>query len=186
MNKYLVMSLMIVIFILGVAFGYYLTPEYANLKSLASHDGLGKADKYLDLRFINGLIAHHKSAIFMLEQVKKNSDRKELLGLADAIIVLDTKGIESLYLLKKEMFEDTREISKFNKVNFGSKDKNFDLRFLNAMIIHHDEAISVSKELLSKSFNDKSINLANDVIELLSGNLAQLKTWRLDWYNVKE
>lgn len=185
MNKFLFGGLLIVVFTLGIGFGYYLTPEYANLKSIAAHEGLGKADKYLDLRYINGMIAHHKNAIFMLNQVKNNSKRDELIKLADFIIDLDTKGIASLYVMKKGLYQDSREINRFTKINLGEGDQNFDLRFLNAFIIHHEEAIATSKELLGKSSNTQTIQLANDVIKLLSDNLILLKEWRLNWYNVK-
>lgn len=185
MIKYLSGSLIIAAFILGVGFGYYLTPEYANLKSISSHDGLGKPDKYLDLRFINSMIAHHNNAIYMLKQVKNNSKRDELKELADLIIDLDSKGIVSLYALKKQQYGDAREIKKFNRINLGQADADFDLRFLNAMIIHHEEAIATSKELLSKSYNSKNIQLAHDVIKLLSDNLLTLKEWRINWYDVK-
>jgi len=185
MSKYLAGSLIIVAFIIGVAFGYYLTPEYANLKSVSSHDGLGKADKYIDLRFINGMIAHHKAALYMLDQVKAKSNRKELQDLADFIIALDTQGISDLYAMKKEKYGDEREINKYGKMNLGPADDKFDLRFLNAMIVHHEEAISVSKDLMAKSHYSKSIETADAAIKLLSDNLITLKEWRLNWYNVK-
>jgi uncharacterized protein (DUF305 family) len=185
MQKTLLISLIGVAFVLGVGFGYYFTPEYAALKSAPAHNGLGNPDKFLNLRFINGMIAHHMSAIDILENVKKNSNRPELLGLANVVIKLDTEGIAKLYQLKNEMYGDTRKVTKFNAFQLGVKDEKFDLRFLNAMIIHHDEAIMNSKEALTKSYDANILNTANEVINLLSGNKEQLIKWRQDWYNIK-
>ena len=182
MNKFLVSSLIITSFILGIMFGYYMNPEYANLKSIATHDDLGAVDRYTDLRFINGMISHHQSAIYMLQQVLQNSDKQELHQLAKTIIELDTKGIQELYHLKKQIYSDQRLIKRFNAIKLGDKDKNFDLRFLNAMINHHEEAIKVSRDLMTKSFNTELLQLANDVSTLLSENLITLKEWRRQWY----
>lgn len=185
MQKTLTISLVGVALVIGIGFGYYFTPEYSALKSAPSHNGLGNPDKFLNLRFINGMIAHHMSAIDMLGNVKNNSQRKELLDLADAVIEIDTKGIEDLYKLKEEMYGDKRKITKFNPFRLGQADEKFDLRFLNAMIIHHDEAIMNSKDALAKSYDANILNTANDVINLLSSNKEQLKTWRKEWYNIE-
>jgi uncharacterized protein (DUF305 family) len=101
------------------------------------------------------------------------------------VIKLDTEGIVKLYQLKKEMYGDNRKITKFNAFQLGEKDAKFDLRFLNAMIIHHDEAITNSREALTKSYDANILNTADDVINLLSANKEQLKKWRQDWYNVE-
>lgn len=186
MSKTLSVSIAIVSFILGVGFGYTLIPEYSAYSINPKHgEGLGKPDKYFDLRFINGMIAHHKSAIYILEQVQKESQKTELHDLAKIVIELDTQGISQLYDLKKELYNDNRDVKNFTKTELGSADKNFDLRFLNAMIIHHEEAITSSKEVLGKSTNKKILEIAGEVSLLLSENLKQLKIWREEWYNVK-
>lgn len=186
MSKSFAISLIIVFLVLGIGLGYVLTPEYSAYNISPKHgEGLGKPDKYLNLRFINGMIAHHKSAIYMLKQVKKESKRAELQGLADVVIALDTKGIEDLYDLKKELYKDSREVKNFSKSELGSFDEKFDLRFLNAMIIHHDEAITASREALGKSTNKNIIETAGAVDKLLSENIIQLKEWREEWYEVK-
>lgn len=186
MSKSLVGSIVIVMFVLGIGFGYVLTPEYSAYKINPVHgEGLGKPDKYLNLRFINGMIAHHLSAIYMLDQVKKESKRSELQGLAEAIIKMDTQGIKDLYALKAAMYGDSRLVTSFSHVELGSSDENFDLRFLNAMIIHHEEAIAVSKEAMAKSTNKEILGTAGAVNNILSENLKQLESWREAWYGVK-
>lgn len=186
MSKTLSVSIVIVALILGIGLGYALTPEYSAYSINPKHgEGLGKADKYLNLRFINGMIAHHKSAIYMLEQVQKESKKTELQDLAKIVIALDTQGIKNLYALKKEMYNDSREVKNFTKTELGFADKNFELRFLNAMIIHHEEAIASSREALGKSTNESILETAGAVDQLLSENLKQLKSWREEWYSVK-
>jgi len=186
MPKILSISLIAIAFVLGTGFGYVFTPEYSAYGINADHkNGLGEPDKYLNLRYINGMIAHHLSAIYMLEQVKKESQRPELQGLADVVIELDTNGIEELYAFKKEMYGDTRKVKNFNKVDLAGADERFDLRFLNAMIIHHMEAIDSSREAMIKSSDKKILETAFAVDNLLSENMMQLEEWREGWYAVK-
>lgn len=186
MSKTLTTSIAIVTLILGIGLGYTLTPEYSAYQINPKHgEGLGKPDKYLNLRFINGMIAHHLSAIYMLEQVQKESGRTELQGLAEAVIKMDTQGIKDLYALKQSIYGDSREVKNFTKTELGVADKNFDLRFLNAMIIHHEEAIASSREALGKSTNESILETAGAVDQILSGNLKQLNSWREDWYGIK-
>lgn len=187
MSKSLAISLIIVFFIIGIGVGYTLTPEYTPFAQASGTHAkdLGKADRYLDLRYINGMIAHHMSAIDLLTQVKANSKRAELLGLVEPVITADTKGIADLYAWKHDWYNNNRKITQFQKVNLGKTDDKFDLRFLNAMIAHHEEAINTSKEMLTKSSRSEMLDLANGVITTLSSKLVLLKAWREQWYSIK-
>ncbi len=187
MNKSLATALIIIAYLIGIGFGFYLTPEYAAMEQERKSPmmDLGKADRNLDLRFVNGMIAHHQSAIYMSEQAIRNSQRGEIKDLSDLIIKIDREGIERLYAWKKRWYNNSEKIVKFQKVNLGSADEQFDLRFLNAMIIHHEEAIIVAKEVMTKSYRSEVLNEANSVITLLLNNTKQLKQWREVWYRVK-
>lgn len=186
MSKYLTASLLIITLLVGIGIGYFLTPEYATMQNNRENTmmELGKADRYVDLRFIDGMIGHHYAAIYLLTQVQEHSKRPELQQLADVVIDIDTKGIAHLYTLKKTWYNDTRKITQYPKVHLGNADEKFDLRFLNAMIAHHEEAITVSKDALTKSSRTQTLQTATDVIQLLSTNLKQLKKWRGEWYGI--
>jgi len=186
MNKYLPYSLAIITFVIGIGFGYTFTPEYAAdvaMKNSGMKE-LGRADRYIDQRYINNMIAHHLNAIDMMNQALKNTKRPEIKDLANTIIKLDEASITKLYQLKKDWYNDTRTVTLYTKTNLGAFDDNFDLRLLNALITHHDEAISSSNEIRSKSNRTEILNIGNDTIELLSGNKEQLLKWRKAWYNI--
>lgn len=187
MNKYLAYSVMVMMLLIGIGIGFYLTPEYAVMQKEKQSDAmsLGKADYYVDLRYIDGMIAHHKAALYLMDQARDKSGRKEIKELAEVITDIDTKGIADLYALKKSMYGNTKEIAQYQKVNLGEKDKNFDLRFLNALIIHHEEAIAVASEVMTKSTRTETLTVANEVITLLSDNMKTLKQWREQWYGIK-
>ncbi len=185
MSKGLQISLFSIIFLSGIGFGYFLTPEYQvqNIQMKKSHD-LGQADQWVDLRYTDNMIAHHLSAIYLLEQALAKTDRQEIKDLANIVIAADRAGIESLYANKKAWYNNTRQITTFNKVNLGDKDEKFDLRLLNALLIHHKEAIESAKEISTKSVRSEVLNLADVVNQSLTDNSKQLELWRKQWYGI--
>ena len=164
-SVYIVVALFI-----GIGIGFSVTPEYAQMKADKQSPmmSIGKADKYVDLRFIDGMIAHHLAAIYLANQAKEQSKRPEVLALADTIITVDTEGIAKLYEQKKSWYGNTKKITLYTKVQLGDADDQFDLRFINALVTHHQEAISVAKEMQTKSTRTDVLNLAGSVVSGLS------------------
>ncbi len=186
MSRGFLLGIVTVTFIFGMAAGYWLTPEYQrqNVAMKGAHE-LGAADQWVDLRYIDGMIAHHLSAIFILEQVQQQSQRPEMKQLAQAVIAADTAGIEQLYAIKKEWYSDTRKITSFKKVNLGSADDTFDLRAVNALIAHHEEAIDKADEVSTKSVRSETLDVANEVQSSLTASKQQLEQWRKEWYGIE-
>lgn len=185
MSKTLQSSLFLIIFLSGMGVGYFLTPEYQaqDAKMKKTHE-LGQADQWVDLRYTDNMIAHHLAAIYLLEQALAKTDRPEIKDLATAVIAADKLGIEKLYANKQAWYGNNRQIVEFNKVNLGDKDDKFDLRLLNALLIHHEEAINAAMEISTKSVRTEVLNLADGVNQSLTENSKQLKTWRKDWYGI--
>jgi len=182
-GAYLVVALLV-----GIGIGFSVTPEYAQMSAEKQSPmmAIGKADAYVDLRFIDGMIAHHLAAIYLATQAKKQSTRPEVLALADTIISVDTKGITRLYEQKKSWFGNTKKITQYTKVQLGNADEQFDLRFINALVAHHQEAITVVREMQTKSTRSDVLNLADSVISGLSDGIQTLEAWRGAWYGINK
>lgn len=180
---YLVIALLV-----GIGIGFSVTPEYAQMKDekQSSMMSIGKADKYVDLRFIDGMIAHHLAAIYLANQAKDQSKRPEIVTLSNTIISVDTEGIAKLYEQKKSWFGNTKQITQFAKVQLGSADEQFDLRFINALVAHHEEAIDVAREMQTKSTRSDVLNLAGAVVTGLSDGIKTLEAWRGDWHGINK
>jgi uncharacterized protein (DUF305 family) len=182
-SRFLTISLVIVAFVIGIGAGYLIAPEYAmagyETKQMAD---LGKADKYVDLRYLNAMIAHHGGAIILAQQAKEKTNRPEIKQLAEDILTGEPKAIAELYGWKKDWYKDIRKVSDKAVPNLGEYDENFDLRFLNALIAHHEEGIIMAKEIRLKSTRAEVLSNADAVIEFLSGGLTMLKEWRTEWY----
>lgn len=180
---FLTISLMIVSVIIGVGFGYYLTPQYKNTMYQKSM-GLGVVDRSLDKRYLEGMIMHHLMAIDLADAASQKSQRPEIKTLAEEIKTNEPKLIEELYKWRAEWYEDKSRVKAPEKINLGNTDDTFDLRFLNALIAHHDEGLIMTKEVRSKSSRAEVLNNADAVENFLNTTKKQLVSWRLEWYQV--
>ncbi|MFA6515151.1 MAG: DUF305 domain-containing protein [Candidatus Paceibacterota bacterium] len=186
MNKistYLAVSLIVISFIVGIGAGYSFTSQY----SLSMYDknsmDLGQADKWVDLRYINAMIAHHNGAILLAKQAEK-SQRLEVQNLAKEIQKNEPTAIAELYTWKKSLYGDSKKVSDPVIPNLGSYDDTFDLRFLNALITHHQNGLVMTTDIKTKSSRSEILNNANAVDKFLTESGEILKGWRTTWYNI--
>lgn len=180
---YLASALMIISGIVGMSVGYYLTPQY----TLSMYDknvmDLGRPDRWVDLRYVNAMIAHHRGAMLLAEQAQ-NSQRPDVQNLAGAILKGEPVAIAELYAWKKTWYNDTREVTDPIGPKLGEYDEKFDLRFLNALIAHHQLGVVMTKEARIKSSRTEVLNNADAVEAFLTGGIEMLKGWRTSWYNI--
>jgi len=184
MSKYLAVSLIIVAFVFGIGFGYVLTPGYKTQDLSMTEMNLGRADKYLDLRYLNAMIAHHKSAMLLAERIKDQTQRKEIKDLASMIFESEPKAIAELETWKWEWYSDRSSVQASQVPNLGTFDEKVDLRFLNALIAHHEAGIKMVNEIKTKSSRNDVLNNADAVGTFLSGSIVDLKKWREEWYQI--
>jgi uncharacterized protein (DUF305 family) len=64
-------------------------------------------------------------------------------------------------------------------MNLGAADANYDLRFIDAMKLHHQGAVAMAKE--AKQSPDVK-QLAQDIITSQQAEIDQMKQWRQAWY----
>lgn len=181
---YLTSSLIIASAILGITFGYYLTPEYRDLMYEKNTMSLGQADRTFDLRYINAMIAHHRGAVLLADQLAKNSKRTQMQTLAQEILISEPKLIAELYSWKKEWYNDTKKVRDPLIANLGPWDEKFDLRFLNAIIAHHEAGIIMTKETRQKSSRAEVLDNVDAIEAFLTNSISTLKNLRSGWYNL--
>lgn len=182
-SVYLASALMIIAVVIGIGIGYYLTPQYQ--LSMYDKEGmdLGRADKWFDLRYINAMIAHHRGAILLAQQAEV-SERPEISGLAKEIQGNEPALIDELYGWKKEWYGDTRVVTDPVVAKFGAYDEKFDLRFLNALIAHHEAGIEMTEVSRTKASRTEILDNADAVESFLKTTGEALKAWRKQWYNI--
>lgn len=180
----LAISLMVVIGALGLVVGYSLTPEYKISMYDKTAMDLGRPDRTLDLRYINAMIAHHRGAMLLAEQANVQTQKKEMKDLSAMILKDEPAAIAELYAWKKDWYKDTKNVKDPIVSNLGTYDEKFDLRFLNALIAHHDTGLEMTKEVKTKSSKTEILNNADAVDTFLTTTLKLFKDWRMEWYNI--
>ena len=181
---YLALGLVVTGTVLGIAFGYYITPEYRLSMYEKNNMSLGQAHRTFELRYINAMIAHHRGAMLLAEQLSKNTSRPEMKTLAQNILADEPKAIDELYTWKKDWYGDTKTVRDPIVANLGPADEKFDLRFLNAIIAHHEAGIVMTKETREKSSRAEILNNADAVEAFLINGITTLKGIRSSWYNI--
>lgn len=185
LSNYLIVSLMITAFIGGALFGYFITPTYKQTMYEKEDMGLGLADKFIDLRYLNKMATHHMGAIELAKQISGKTDNKDIEELSKEILANEPKLIEELKGWKIAWYKDSGEFRSPVVPQLGTKDEKIDLRFLNALIAHHEEGILMAKEIKTKSSRNEVLNNADAVQKFLEGSLVILKGWREKWFGIK-
>ncbi len=163
---------------------------------------LGPADADYDLRFIDAMTPHHQGGVEMAKEAQQKSKRPESKKLADEIIKAQDKEIAQMKQWRKawypkagdkpmayhaqmghmmEMSPEQKQAMMMN-TDLGAADAEFDLRFMNAMIPHHEGALTMAKDALSKSKRPEIKKMAQDILTSQQKEIDQMKQWRQAWY----
>lgn len=163
---------------------------------------LGPADEQFDLRFIDGMMPHHEGAVAMAQEALQKSNRPEIKQLAQAIIDAQEQEISDLKQWRQAWYPTadqkpvmysaemghtmpmTAEMrsSMMMAGDLGPADEQFDLRFIDAMIPHHQGAIEMAQQALEKSKRPEIQELAQNIITAQQQEIDQLQQWRQAWY----
>src|SRR4028118_438018 len=163
---------------------------------------LGPADADYELRFIDAMTPHHQGAVEMAKEALQKSKRPEIKQLADNIIKAQNKEIEQMKQWRKgwypkagdkpmayhaqmgHMMEMSPEQMKamMMSMDLGAADAQFDQRFINAMIPHHEGALTMAKDALTKSKRPEIKQMAQDILTSQQKEIDQMKQWQQAWY----
>ncbi|MBD0267841.1 MAG: DUF305 domain-containing protein [Cyanobacteria bacterium Co-bin8] len=163
---------------------------------------LGPADADYDLRFIDAMIPHHEGAVEMARAVLENSQRPELKELATEIIDAQAQEISQMQQWRQSWYPQVantpmawhasakhmmpmspEQVSAMRmNMNLGEADTEFDLRFINAMIPHHEGAVVMAQDALQKSERPEIQALAQEIIASQQAEIEQMQQWQQAWY----
>ncbi len=164
---------------------------------------LGPADENFDLRFMDAMVPHHQGAVKMAQEALQKSKRPEIKQLAQSIIADQDKEIAQMQQWRKSwyasaastpmawdsktkgmmpMSQDQMNGMTMN-MDLGAADDQFDLRFINAMIPHHESAIVMANDALQKSKRPEIQKFAREIVSSQQAEIDQMKQWRKAWYN---
>ena len=153
---------------------------------MAGHDMTAMAmtsDAPYDAMFIDSMIVHHQGAIAMAQEALTKAQHTELKQFAQNVIMIQDGEITQMQVWRNNWYPDLA-ISAGTGIDMGdmmvSQDDSvsYDLRWIDAMISHHQAAITMAKEALTKAEHADIKNLAQAVIDMQSAEITQLEAWR--------
>jgi uncharacterized protein (DUF305 family) len=162
---------------------------------------LGPGDASFDLRFIDGMMPHHQGAVVMAKEALQKSKRPEILKLAQGIIKAQDQEIAQMKQWRKAWYAKESDVpmawskdmghmmamsasqkqGMMMSQSLGAADAGFDLRFLDAMIPHHEGAVVMAKEVLAKSKRPEVRKLAQNIIASQQAEIKQMQGWKKAW-----
>mgnify|MGYP000028709742 FL=1 len=163
---------------------------------------VGPADANYDLRFIDSMLPHHQGALVMAQSAIQKSKRPELVKFAKNIITEQKKEIAQMQQWRKQWYPTAsatpimwhaamnhemamtaeHKQSMMMNMSLGEADAGFDKRFLDAMIPHHQGAVTMAKDSLKKSKRPELQKLAQNIMTSQQAEISQMTRWQQQWY----
>ncbi len=158
-------------------------------QDMAGHDISAMSttdDAPYDALFIDSMIVHHQGAIAMAQEALTKAQHTELKQFAQNVIMVQDGEITQMQVWRNNWYP-TVAISAGTGTDMGDmmvaqdESVSYDLRWIDAMISHHQAAITMAQEALTKAEHADIKNLAQAIIDAQSAEITQLEAWRDEW-----
>lgn len=143
-------------------------------------------DTPYDALFIDSMIVHHQGAITMAQEALEKAQHTELKMFAQNVIIVQNGEITQMQKWRQDWYPKLA-ISVGTGMDMGdmivTQDDRFsyDVRWINSMISHHQAAVIMAKEALTKAEHPDIKNIAQAIIDAQTAEISQLEAWRDQW-----
>jgi len=186
--RYLLATLMGMLLVLGV------TAARTQAEATASTDP--------DLRFLDGMIAHHQGAIDEARAIEPKARRPEVKQLAAEIIKAQGAEIRQMREWRRAWFPNTPQAAApsggmpmaggamggmphggmpMGGTPAGAAPADPDVAFIDMMIPHHQAGVDMSREILDTTKRPELQQLARNIIRNQEREIAQMESWKRSW-----
>ena len=151
-----------------------------------------------DLRFIDAMTDHHQGAIEMATLADGRDQHKELKALAAQIVDDQQRQIVQMKAWRHEWYGDATKAESTDMPGMAGSmtdmDMNhmksmsgtgFDLMFIDMMIPHHQGAVAMANDALSKAEHAEVKALARKIIDAQQKEIGMMTTWKAAWSDTK-
>jgi uncharacterized protein (DUF305 family) len=172
------------------------TDSMMNGGDMMSSQMMGSFDeegKPFDLQFIDKMIPHHQGALMSSEHMISTSKRPEIRLLYENIQKSQSEQIEQMQEWRKEWYPDAGQLPGMmgdgqtgSMMGSGMMDGSMqgmmggnalDTMFLKMMIPHHQMAVDMSEEALSKAEHPELRNLAQEIRDEQSSEIELMQEY---------
>ncbi len=145
------------------------------------------ATQPFDAQFIDSMIEHHQGAVTMAQAALAESERAEIIALANAIIAAQEGEIAQMLAWRAAWHPDLPATTGMGMAMGDMSiaedaSQPFDQRFLTAMISHHQGAIDMARMAQEMSDRPEIDDLAAAIIVAQEAEIAQMQGWLAEWF----
>ena len=153
-----------------------------------------------DKAYLADMIAHHQGALNMASQARELTTKAEIRTLADAIITSQVTEVQQMMDWQQEWGYSTTDSSNPHAGHMmessgsmgddmanmeakldGLSGEAYDKEFLKQMILHHQQAVDMSKYADTNAKHQEVKDLAQAVISAQEKEIADMKSWQQKW-----
>jgi len=155
---------------------------------------LGPADSGYDARFIAMMIPHHEGAVMMAKDALVHATRPELKELAKSVITSQEQEIATMKqwqsawaggtdngMMGKPMMDKMSGMGRDMTAMLRPADADYEGRFIDAMIPHHQSALAMANDALGKATRPELKEFARSIIASQQIEIERMSNWRKLW-----
>ena len=136
-----------------------------------------------DVAFLQSMIAHHQRAIDLANQALVKADRNEIRTFAAGILETQRVEVAQMQAWLRAWYPNAPAAPAMAATAGIATDtkRSFDLRFLDAMVAHHEEAIKMAKDADGKVEHQQVETLIKSIIVQQSNEVDRMRLWQQAW-----
>lgn len=140
-----------------------------------------KQEMPYDAHFLDMMMHHHHGAIAMAKEELAKGKLDQAKQMAQNIVTDQEAEIEHMATLRKQWYPDIPPMPQdqldkmMGHYDLSEGQGSFDKRFLSAMIDHHQEALKMADEALSKAQHGELKTMAQEMKAKQQKEIAQMK-----------
>jgi uncharacterized protein (DUF305 family) len=148
-----------------------------------------------DLRFIDAMVVHHQAAIDMSLPAESSALRAELKDFARKVVADQSREVELMKGWREQWYPGKPETPTIMGMPGmessmrgmdprhmqGLKGDAYDRMYVNMMIPHHQGAIVMAEDALTKSQRPEIRKLAQSIIDAQSAEIDMMNGWKATW-----
>lgn len=141
-----------------------------------------------DAAFAQAMVPHQREGLAMARLARERAMRKELRRIARDMLAPRGREIRRLSALGAELAREgvrpargamSRHRADIRQLRAAV---SFDLRFMELMIRHHEEAIAMAEEEQDRGGDGRLKHLAGEILATHERELEKLRRWLNTWY----
>lgn len=135
-----------------------------------------------DRAFIDGMVPHHEMANMMADDAIAKADHADLKEFAQKVKTDQTAEITELRNYRQQWFGSSNTPAmNHSQMMTIADDANFDRKWAETMIEHHQGAIDMAKQALAAATRPETKALAQRVVDAQTKEQEQLRAWIRAW-----